>query len=63
LCTSELLHLLSRSSLLQAHRLLWNPPEARVNIYEDDYVIGPKYKLREPGAGRGYWRGGVWVGF
>jgi hypothetical protein len=39
------------------------PPEARVNIYEDDYVIGPKYKLREPGAGRGYWRGGVWVGF
>jgi hypothetical protein len=42
------------------------PPEARVQIYEDDYSLGPKSRWREPGAGRGYWRGpapGVWVGF
>jgi hypothetical protein len=26
-------------------------------------AVGPKYRLRDPGAGRGYWRGGVWVGF
>ncbi len=39
------------------------PPEARVEIYEDDYVLGPKYRWREAGDGRGYWRGGVWVGF
>ena len=39
------------------------PPEARVEIYEDDYVLGPKYRWRDPGAERGYWRGGVWVGF
>jgi len=31
---------------------------------EDDYVVDTKkYKWREPGAGRGYWRGGVWIGF
>jgi hypothetical protein len=42
------------------------PPEARVQIYGDDYTLGPKYKLREPGEGRGYWRGpppGAWVQF
>jgi hypothetical protein len=39
------------------------PPEARVQIYEDDYVIGPKYRLRDVGKGRGYYRGGVWIGF
>jgi hypothetical protein len=42
------------------------PPEAGVTIYDDDYVLGPKYRMREPGAGRGYWRGpppGVWIGF
>jgi hypothetical protein len=40
------------------------PPEARVQIYEDDYVIDTKkYKLREARPGPGYWRGGVWVGF
>ena len=39
------------------------PPDAKVHVYEDDYVIDKKYKWREPGAGRGYWRGGVWVGF
>jgi hypothetical protein len=32
--------------------------------YEDDYVVDTKkYKWRQPGAGRGYWRGGVWIGF
>jgi hypothetical protein len=43
------------------------PPEARVEIYDDDHVIDTKkYKLREPGEGRGYWRGpppGVWINF
>ena len=39
------------------------PPEASVTIYDDDYAIGPKYKWREAGKGRGYYRGGVWVGF
>ena len=39
------------------------PPAARVQIYGDDYTLGPKYRWREPGAGRGYYRGGVWVGF
>jgi hypothetical protein len=40
------------------------PPDVRLNVYEDDYVIDEKkYRLREPGAGRGYWRGGVWIGF
>jgi hypothetical protein len=39
------------------------PPEARITIYDDDYAIGPKYRWREPGRDRGYWRGGVWIGF
>jgi hypothetical protein len=40
------------------------PPDVRLHVYEDDYVVDTKkYKWREPGAGRGYWRGGVWVGF
>ena len=42
------------------------PPDAKVHVYEDDYVIDKKYKWRDPGEGRGYWRGpppGVWVPF
>ncbi len=39
------------------------PPEASVTIYDDDYAIGPKYRMRDAGQGRGYYRGGVWVGF
>jgi hypothetical protein len=40
------------------------PPDARVQIYEDDYKLGPKYRMREAGVPpRGYYRGGVWVGF
>jgi hypothetical protein len=39
------------------------PPNAGITIFDDDYAIGPKYRMREAGKGRGYWRGGVWVGF
>lgn len=40
------------------------PPDVNVQIYEDDWVLDTnKYKWREPGQGRGYWRGGAWVGF
>ena len=39
------------------------PPAAHVQIYGDDYAIGPKYKWREAHEGPGYYRGGVWVGF
>jgi hypothetical protein len=40
------------------------PPDVRLHVYEDDYVVDTKkYRWREPGAGRGYWRGGVWIGF
>ena len=39
------------------------PPEARVQIYEDDYTLGPKYRWRDAREGRGYYRGGVWIGF
>jgi hypothetical protein len=40
------------------------PPNVGVQIYDDDWVLDTKkYKWREPGAGRGYYRGGVWVGF
>jgi hypothetical protein len=43
------------------------PPKAKVHVYEDNYVIDTKkYKLREPGEGRGYWHGpppGAWVQF
>jgi len=39
------------------------PPQARVQIYGDDYAIGPKYKWRDAREGNGYYRGGVWIGF
>ena len=39
------------------------PPEARVQIYEDDYTLGPTYRWRDAREGRGYYRGGVWIGF
>ena len=36
------------------------PPDVRVHVYEDDYVIDTKkYKMREARPGRGYWRGGA----
>jgi hypothetical protein len=39
------------------------PPRAHVQIYGDDYAIGPKYHWREAHEGHGYYRGGVWIGF
>jgi hypothetical protein len=40
------------------------PPDVKLHVYEDDWVIDKrKYKWREAGKGRGYWRGGVWVTF
>jgi hypothetical protein len=42
------------------------PPDAKVRVHEDTYVIEKNYKMREPGEGRGYWRGpppGAWVQF
>jgi hypothetical protein len=40
------------------------PPDVRVQIYEDDFDITTrKYRWRDAGPGRGYWRGGVWVDF
>ena len=39
------------------------PPEARLSIYDDGYAIGPKYRMRDAGKGRGYYRGGAWIGF
>jgi hypothetical protein len=41
------------------------PPEVNVQIYDDDWKWpeGAKYRWRDPGEGRGYWRRGVWVGF
>jgi hypothetical protein len=39
-------------------------PELRLRVYEDDWKWkdGEKYRWRDAGPGRGYWRGGVWVG-
>ena len=40
------------------------PPEVRLHVYDDDWKWeGDKYRWRDPGAGRGYYRGGVWIGF
>jgi len=43
------------------------PPDVKLRIYDDDWKWGDadsgKYRWRDPGAGRGYWRGGVWIGF
>ena len=48
----------------QAKETYTYPPEARVKVYEDNYVVDTKkYKMREVRPDRGYWRGGVWVGF
>ena len=43
------------------------PPDVRLKVYEDDWkwadVDRPKYRWRDPGEKRGFWRGGVWVTF
>jgi hypothetical protein len=33
-------------------------------VYDDNWKWGEgeKYRWREPGAGHGYYRGGVWIG-
>lgn len=39
------------------------PAGVNLNIYGDDWEPGEGYRWREPGEGRGYYRGGVWIGF
>jgi hypothetical protein len=39
------------------------PAGVNLRIYGDDWEPGEGYRWREPGAGRGYYRGGVWIGF
>jgi hypothetical protein len=39
-------------------------PDWGLTVYDDDRKwSGDKYRWRDPGAGRGYWRKGVWIGF
>ena len=39
-------------------------PDWGLTVYDDDWKwTGDKYRWRDPGAGRGYWRKGVWIGF
>jgi hypothetical protein len=44
-----------------------NPPDVKLHVYEDDWkwadADSAKYRWREPGPSRGYYRGGVWIGF
>jgi hypothetical protein len=47
----------------RTHERLDYPPEARLHIYGEDYSLGPKYRWREAREGRGYYRGGAWIGF
>ena len=40
------------------------PPDVQLHVYDDDWKWeGNKYRWRDAGPGRGYWRGGVWIGF
>lgn len=43
------------------------PADARLHIYGDDWKWAEdeadRYRWREPGEGRGYYRDGVWVTF
>ena len=40
------------------------PPDVQLRVYEDDWTIDEKkYKWRDPGEKRGYWRRGVWITF
>ena len=40
-------------------------PDWGLTVYDDDWkwTDNNKYRWRDPGAGRGYWRKGVWIGF
>jgi hypothetical protein len=39
-------------------------PDLKLRVYGDDWKWkeGEKYRWREPGAGHGYYRGGLWIG-
>ena len=43
------------------------PPDVQLKLYDDDWkwpeADARKYRWRDPGTGRGYWRRGVWVTF
>ena len=40
------------------------PPDVKVQVYDDDWEIDTKkYRWRDAGPKRGYYRGGVWVDF
>jgi hypothetical protein len=42
------------------------PPEVTIQVHPDDWKWGEneKFKWHEhEGQGRGYWKGGVWIGF
>jgi hypothetical protein len=39
------------------------PVGVNLRIYGDEWEPGDGYRWREAGEGRGYYRGGVWIGF
>ena len=43
------------------------PSGVNVRVYDDNWKWAEadrgKYRWRDPGAGRGFYRGGVWIGF
>ena len=43
------------------------PPEVKLHLYEDDWkwadTDSARYRWRDPGMGRGYYHGGVWIPF
>jgi len=41
------------------------PAGENLHVYGDNWrwAEGDPYRWREPGAGRGFYRGGVWIGF
>ena len=39
------------------------PDGVNLHVYGDDWELGDGYRWREPGVGRGYYRGGAWIGF
>ncbi len=42
-------------------------PDFKVRVYADDWkwdeADSKKYRWRDPGKGRGYYKGGVWIDF
>ncbi len=39
------------------------PAGVNLHVYDDDWAPGEGYRWREAGEGRGYYRGGAWIGF